>query len=89
MHQPRIVQIVASSVQAGTCRYCRAPIVWAVTASRPGKPSRSIPFNSPRPIALHASENATTGVQFESWPTVEIHLTTCRQAPSRRREARA
>lgn len=89
MHQPRIVQVVSASVHAGTCRYCRQPITWAITASRPGRPSRSIPFNWPKPIALHASENASTGVQFEAWPTAEIHLASCRLQPPRRMEARA
>lgn len=85
MHVPRVIGIVASSVTRGRCRYCQQPIVWAITESKPGRPARTLPFDAPRPWPLSETRNDETGVVFEYWPTMALHLRTCPHQPIRRK----
>lgn len=88
MHWDRLLTIVASSVTRGRCRYCRQPIVWATTASEPGKPARSLPFTAPRPFPLSVTRNDDTGVAFEHWPKAALHFKSCAYRPPRKRTAK-
>lgn len=80
----RTVTIVASTVQPGTCRYCRAHILWATRASQPGAPAKTLPFNRPRPWPLSTTRNDETGLTFEVWPAEALHFVSCPHQPPRR-----
>jgi len=86
MWSPYMITIVAAGFNRGTCRYCGAPILWVTTASEPGKPSRTLPFSTPRPRPLSVSRNDDTGVVFENWPRASLHSRSCPgPRPSRKR----
>jgi hypothetical protein len=83
--QGRLVTVVTSiAMPTGRCRYCGRSIFWATTASRPGHPSKTLPFDLPRPWPLRTERNDDTGLAFEIWPSSSLHFTTCpsRQARS-------
>jgi hypothetical protein len=75
--------MVVSSVEMGRgkCRYCGAPVLWVTTASQPGRPARTLPFDPPRPWPLRTDRNDDTGVAFEVWPTSALHFASCKQQP--------
>lgn len=85
----RLVTIAAVTVSRGTCRYCGQGVLWATTASRPGYPSKTLPFNPPRPFPLSTRRNDETGVVFEDWPRAALHVITCKRQPARRSKAGA
>ncbi len=75
------VLVVANSVKEGRCRFCRDRILWAIRASTPGHPAKSMPFNPPRPFVISAEQNDETGLVFERWPLEQSHFNTCRRRP--------
>lgn len=78
MMRTATIRVVAGSVHKGRCRYhgCRQPILWAVVASEPGRPARTLPFTAPAPWPLSTTET-DRGVRFEVWPREALHAHTC------------
>jgi hypothetical protein len=81
----RLIVVVASlGVSPGKCKYCGGAILWATTASRPGHPAKTVPWNRPRPWpTVTPVRNDETGLTFESWPASALHFTTCTRRPER------
>lgn len=81
----RTVQVVSSiPVKEGRCKYCRARILFAMRASRPGHPAMLLPFDPPRPWPLSHVRNDETGLVIETWPAAALHFTTCTHKPVRK-----
>lgn len=79
----RTLTIVASTIKDGRCRYCHDPIIWATTASEPGRIAKTLPFNRPRPFPLRTERNDEIGLVFEVWPSAALHFTTCKHRPAK------
>jgi hypothetical protein len=85
--RPRLITIVDRGISRGRCKFCRAPILWVTTASRPGSPARTLPFDLPRPWPLSTDRNDDTGLAFETWPASALHFATCPRTDQRKANA--
>lgn len=83
MYGARTIKVCTLGIEEGRCKYCRDRILWATTASAPGKPARTLPFTWPRPWPISAERNDETGLDFEVWPREKLHFTTCARQPAR------
>lgn len=75
----RLITIVDRGITRGRCKFCGAAILWVTTASRPGCPARTLPFDLPRPWPLSTDRSDETGLAFEVWPASALHFATCRR----------
>jgi hypothetical protein len=70
-------RIWQGSRRPGTCKYCRAAIVWVITST-----NQALPFN-PHERRLREERHPVTGARFDVFSSAALHLTTCPKQPAR------